>query len=321
MGGPSGVGQPSVEDCRETQCRLTDAGGQASTSPRTAASHLAAGHSLVHVPQTQSGLLSPSSHASVGDRMEDHHGADAREANHVAIMSLREVMIRGLLKEWKTRLQAFQANDEARNTATRLQWLDSLGHWNHMHCCPAKQDLVLTEKTESQSTEEVLTKISELETLVTGDSIKNFKSIRQLRESYQAEWVQFLLEIQIRGPGDRLWTIFTELVGSAAAPPLGCKATSGSPPVLGPGAERPSSALVRSAPQHNFLDFPLQSISFLNPSSTTYYMNCSIHAVLHILALLQPQDQAALGQLCHLWGAIQRNPQGLIPAKTFNGSC
>ena len=216
MGGPSGVGQPSVEDCRETQCRLTDAGGQASTSPRTAASHLAAGHSLVHVPQTQSGLLSPSSHASVGDRMEDHHGADAREANHVAIMSLREVMIRGLLKEWKTRLQAFQANDEARNTATRLQWLDSLGHWNHMHCCPAKQDLVLTEKTESQSTEEVLTKISELETLVTGDSIKNFKSIRQLRESYQAEWVQFLLEIQIRGPGDRLWTIFTELVGSAA---------------------------------------------------------------------------------------------------------
>ena len=125
-------------------------------------------------------------------------------------------MIRGLLKEWKTRLQAFQANDEARNTATRLQWLDSLGHWNHMHCCPAKQDLVLTEKTESQSTEEALTKISELETLVTGDSIKNFKSIRQLRESYQAEWVQFLLEIQIRGPGDRLWTIFTELIGSAA---------------------------------------------------------------------------------------------------------
>ena len=85
--------------------------------------------------------------------LEDHHGADAREANHVAIMSLREVMIRGLLKEWKTRLQAFQANDEARNTATRLQWLDSLGHWNHMHCCPAKQHLVLTEKTESQSTE------------------------------------------------------------------------------------------------------------------------------------------------------------------------
>ena len=74
----------------------------------------------------------------------------------------------------------------------------------------------LTEKTESQSTEEVIAKISELETLVTGDSIKNFKSIRQLRESYQKEWAQFLREIQIRGAGDRLWTIFTELIGSAA---------------------------------------------------------------------------------------------------------
>eukprot|EP00439_Symbiodinium_sp_Y106_P039199 s5505_g4.t2 len=66
-------------------------------------------------------------------------------------MSLREVMIRGLLKEWRTRLQAFQNNEEARTTAQRMQWLDSLGHWNHMHWCPTKQDLVLTEKTESQS--------------------------------------------------------------------------------------------------------------------------------------------------------------------------
>ena len=86
-----------------------------------------------------------------------------------------------------------------------------------MHWCHVPQDLVLTEKTESQSTEEVIAKkISELETLVTGDSIKNFKSIRQLRESYQKEWAQFLREIQIRGAGDRLWTIFTELIGSAA---------------------------------------------------------------------------------------------------------
>ena len=98
-------------------------------------------------------------------------------------MSLRAVMIRGLLKEWRTRLQAFQGSEESRATAQRMQWLDSLGHWNHMDWCPTKQDLVLTEKMESRSTEEVLNKIGELEQLITGDSIKNFKSIRQLRES------------------------------------------------------------------------------------------------------------------------------------------
>ena len=129
-------------------------------------------------------------------------------------MSLREVMIRGLLKEWKTRLQAFQANEEARSTAQRLHCPASLGHWNHMHWCPVKQDLVLTEMMESQSTEEIMTR--ELETLISGETIKTFKSMRHLRESYQTEWVQFLIGTQIRGPGDRLWTIFNGLIGSAA---------------------------------------------------------------------------------------------------------
>ena len=46
-------------------------------------------------------------------------------------------------------------------------------------------------------------------------------------------------------------------------------------------------------------------------------MNSSIHAALHILALLQPQDQAALGQLCQLWGVIQRNPQGFNPSQNL----
>ena len=131
-------------------------------------------------------------------------------------VSLREVMIRGLLKEWRARLQAFQSNEEARGTAQRLQWLDSVGHWNHMHWCPTKQDLVLTEKTESQSTEEILKQIGELEDMISGDSIRTFKSLKHLRESYQTEWVQFLVEIQLRGPGDRLWTIFNGLIGSAA---------------------------------------------------------------------------------------------------------
>ena len=82
-------------------------------------------------------------------------------------------------------------------------------------------------------------------------------------------------------------------------------------------AERPGSAVVRSEPQHTLLGFPLRSISFANPSSTTCYMNCSLHAVLHILALLRPQDQAALGQLSHIWGAIQRHPQNFSPSQHF----
>ncbi|CAE7830781.1 unnamed protein product [Symbiodinium sp. CCMP2592] len=131
-------------------------------------------------------------------------------------MSLREIMIRGLLKEWKTRLQAFQKSEETKITGQRLQWLDSLGHWNYMHWCPIKQELVLTERQESRSTEEILTMIQEMEELITGDSIKNFKSMRQLRESYQTDWVQFLVEVQLRGPGDKLWTIFNDLIGSAA---------------------------------------------------------------------------------------------------------
>ncbi|CAE7801797.1 unnamed protein product [Symbiodinium sp. CCMP2592] len=131
-------------------------------------------------------------------------------------MSLREIMIRGLLREWKTRLQAFQKSEETKITGQRLQWLDSLGHWNYMHWCPIKQELVLTERQESRSTEEILTMIQEMEELITGDSIKNFKSMRQLRESYQTDWVQFLVEVQLRGPGDKLWTIFNDLIGSAA---------------------------------------------------------------------------------------------------------
>ena len=75
----------------------------------------------------------------------------------------------------------------------------------------------------------------------------------------------------------------------------------------------PSTALVRSEPQHPLLGFPLRSVSFANPSSTTCYMK----HVLHILALLRPQDQAALGQLSHIWGAIQRHPQNFNPSQHF----
>ena len=300
-------------ECRGARRGTADASGQVGTPSRTAASCHTTGHSPVNVPQAQSGLLSPSSHASAGNRMEDRHGEDTREADHV--------IARGD-DSWPAH-QGVEGQTAGvpgqRGSPQHGPWLDSLGHWNHMHWCHVPQDLVLTEKTESQSTEEVIAKkISELETLVTGDSIKNFRSIRQLRESYQTEWVQFLLEIQIRGPGDRLRSISTELIGSAALHLLiSRKAPAGSPPILGSSAEHPSPALVRSAPQHTLLGLPLSSISFLNPSSTTCYMNSSIHAVLHILALLQPQDQAALGQLCQLWGVIQRNPQGFNPSQNL----
>ena len=102
-----------------------------------------------------------------------------------------------------------------------------------------------------------------------------------------------------------------------SAPPTSRATPPGSSPTLGVCAERPGSAVVRSEPQHTLLGFPLRSISFANPSSTTCYMNCSLHAVLHILALLRPQDQAALGQLSHIWGAIQRHPQNFSPSQHF----
>ena len=72
---------------------------------------------------------------------------------------------------------------------------------------------------------------------------------------------------------------------------------------------------MRSDAQPTLFEFPLSSISLANPTSTTCYMNYSIHAVLHILALLNPQDQAELGQLCHLWGALQRRPRLFDPSR------
>ena len=130
-------------------------------------------------------------------------------------MSLRAVMIRGLLKEWRTRLQAFQGSEESRATAQRMQWLDSLGHWNHMHWCPTKQDLVLTEKTESQS---VNHRGSDDQDRRAGDTHHGrlYQELQVHSPAQGVEWVQFLIEVQIRGPGDKLWTFFNELIGSAA---------------------------------------------------------------------------------------------------------
>ena len=219
-------------------------------------------------------------------------------------MSLREVMIRGLLKEWRTRLQAFQANEEARSTAQQTQ--DRLGPGKAGPCSHGEDRVTVHRGGDRQ------VKISELETLVTGDSIKNFKSIRQLRESYQKECERFKSGERATDCG-----LFSPSSSAVQHSTFGRKAPAGSPPILGSSAEHPSPALVRSAPQHTLLGFPLSSISFLNPSSATCYMNSSIHAALHILALLQPQDQAALGQLCQLWGVIQRNPQGFNPSQNL----
>ena len=192
--------------------RPVDAGGEDCSSPRASAPHTEQDTRLYL-------FLKPNQEYSVLPLMlqlATEWRATMEQTPEKLTMSLREVMIRGLLKEWRARLQAFQSNEEARGTAQRLQWLDSLGHWNHMRWCPTKQDLVLTEKTESQSTEEILKQIGELEDMISGDSIRTFKSLKHLRESYQTEWVQFLVEIQLRGPGDRLWTIFNGLIGSAA---------------------------------------------------------------------------------------------------------
>ena len=183
LGRPPGLECGSVGDvlrsCSDAGRRAADAGGPVGASTRAAAPH--------HQQDTRLYLfLKPNQDFSVLPLMlqlATEWRTTMEQTPEKLTMSLRAVMIRGLLKEWRTRLQAFQGSEESRATAQRMQWLDSLGHWNHMHWCPTKQDLVLTEKMESRSTEEVLNKIGELEQLITGDSIKNFKSIRQLRES------------------------------------------------------------------------------------------------------------------------------------------
>ncbi|CAE7909157.1 unnamed protein product [Symbiodinium necroappetens] len=62
----------------------------------------------------------------------------------------------------------------------------------------------------------VLKIITELEDLITGDTIKTFKSVRKMQETYEASCMQFLIENQIRGPGGCMWTLFLDLIGSAA---------------------------------------------------------------------------------------------------------
>ena len=189
-----------------------DAGCQVGAPPRAAASCLTAGYSIVHVPQAQSGLLSPSSYAAAGNGMEDHYGADTGKADYVLARSDDSRPTYGM-EESSTGLPKQRGGTldcSAHELVGQPGSLESHALVSH------EAGLGLTEKTESQSTEEVMTKIGEMEALITGDSIKNFKSIRQLRESYQTEWVQFLIEVQIRGPGDRFWTILNELIGSAA---------------------------------------------------------------------------------------------------------
>eukprot|EP00439_Symbiodinium_sp_Y106_P084268 s523_g25.t1 len=170
------------------------------------------GHSPVYVPQAQSGPLSPSSHASAGNRMEDHHGEDTRKADHVIARGDDSWPAQGV--EDQTAGVPGQRGSPQHGPADAGQAGALESHAlvpGKAGPCSHGEDRVTVHRGGDRQV-----KISELETLVTGDSIKNFKSIRQLRESYQKEWAQFLREIQIRGAGDRLWTIFTELIGSAA---------------------------------------------------------------------------------------------------------
>ena len=184
-------------------------------------------------------------------------------------MSLREVMIRG----WRTRLQAFQTNEEARSTARRMQWLDSLGHWNHMHWCPVKQDLVLTE---SHGEDRVpVHRGGDRQDQRVGDSgHRRLHQELQVHPSAQGVLSNGMGAVPARdtNPGTRRQIVdyFHRTHRQCSAPPLSRKAPAGSPPILGSSTEHPSPALVRSAPQHTLLDFPLSSISLVNWSATTF---------------------------------------------------
>ena len=45
---------------------------------------------------------------------------------------------------------------------------------------------------------------------------QDLQVVRPLKETYEMSWEKFLIEVQIRGPGDRVWALLPDLIGRAA---------------------------------------------------------------------------------------------------------
>ncbi|CAE7499118.1 unnamed protein product, partial [Symbiodinium sp. CCMP2456] len=136
------------------------------------------------------------------------------EANKVQ-SSLRETMLRELIQEMRRRIQGFAHQTEMQEQAAKMNWIDSQGSWNYLQWNPESQAEELVPRVESRSTESLLQDLDEIEKLISGTTIRHFGSVRPFRQQYETSWVQFVLEIELRTDGDRLWKHFNALINCA----------------------------------------------------------------------------------------------------------
>ena len=87
---------------------------------------------------------------------------------------------------------------------------------NYLRWNPTREVEELVIMVEPRTTESLLQDISEIESHLSGDTIRNFKSVRPFNPSghYNTEWVQFHLDIELRTSGDVIWQKLNGLINS-----------------------------------------------------------------------------------------------------------
>ena len=270
------------------------ASGQDSSSPRTPASYLATGHPPVHVPQAESGVFRASPHAPAGHRMENHHGADTGQVDHVIEGGDDPGSPQGM--EDSIASIPGQRGGAQHCSATPVAGQSGSLEPHALVSCEAGP--------RPHGNDGVPVHGGDHDTRAGDPDIRGNHQDLQVNASSPRILPDRAGPVPDRDsdprPRRQIVDYFQWSHRQCSAPPSGRKTAS-----------------VRPESQPCLLGFPLCSISLDNPTSTTCHMNCSIHAVLHILALLQPQEHAALGQLCHLWGAIQRQPRRFDPSRNL----
>ncbi|CAE7232194.1 unnamed protein product [Symbiodinium sp. CCMP2592] len=204
--------------------------------------------------------------------------------------SLRETMLRELIHELKGRIQGFTAATmvEMQKKAHDMEWVDSQSNWNYMKWDPEQQKEVLIPRVESRSVDSLLQDLGEIERLISGTTIRHFGSVRPLSQNYATQWVQFVLEIELRQDGDTLWSLFNSL-NCAVLHLLGARLRR----------DRPVDSYLAQTLQHFLWEGRLA-----NPTSKTCYMNSALNALLFVIYSLGSTCEADLGQLRHAYQAL-----------------
>ena len=239
-------------------------------------------------------------------------------------MSLRETMLRELLQELRSRVKAFQTSSDMPAKAQKMGWTDSQGAWNYLRWNPAREVEELVPMVESRTTDSLLQDISEIESHLSGETIRNFKSVRPFNPSghYNTEWVQFHLDIELRTSGDIMWTKLHQLGHS----PLACSSTSTRSAIsvsthpIHPGSTLGGGLVNSASPPPcppSCLGLHVAALVLTNPRGTACYMNCLVLALLHHLACLQVASPDELGALRGLHGALSRSTAPIELGKCF----